>query len=79
MAYAHLQLNLPSPPVRASALLAGPPLSPPERTYFMGESEVVVQTCLVCGKHDAAICKQLLICKQFNYKYLLNVSSLDGI
>ena len=35
MTYERLQLGLPPTPIQTSTLLAGPPLSPSERTYFM--------------------------------------------
>ena len=37
---------------------------------------MLFQKCPVCSKNDVAICKQLLICKHFNGKNLLNISSL---
>ena len=40
MAHVRLQLNPPTPPqppIRVSTLLAGPPLNPSKRTYFMDD------------------------------------------
>ena len=41
--------------------------------------QIIFQKCSACSKIDVAICKQLLICKHFNCKNLLNANSLDII
>ena len=47
MAYVRLQINLPPPPIQASALLAGPRFTPSELTYFMNDplSKPATETC----------------------------------
>ena len=48
MAHVRLQMNHPSPPIRDSTLLAGPPLHPSQCTYFMNNPYLVQMLLLRC-------------------------------